>query len=92
MSLSAMRDPGAVRQAMAEFDRLGREAFRHKYRYGKRTRYAVAANVRRCDPKAILGVAHGFEFPAEGPLWWKSFNGGQQTNAKLQELGFRGRI
>lgn len=42
------------------------------------------AERRLYDPKAMLGVAHGIAFPGEGPLWWKSFNGGEQ----LRDLGF----
>ncbi len=89
MTVARMRSREAVVAALAEFDRLGRDRFLHQYGYGKRTRYALVYDGRRYDPKAILGVAHGIEFPGEGPLEWKSFNGGRQTNEKLVELGFR---
>jgi hypothetical protein len=88
MSLAAMRDPNAIRQAMSECDRIGRDTFLERHGYGKRTRYALAYQGRLYDPKAILGVAHGIEFPQEGDLPWNSFNGGAQTNDKLHELGF----
>jgi len=88
MTLAKMRSRSAVLEAIAEYDRLGQEGFLHKYGYGKRTRYVLVYNDKRYDPKAILGVAHGIEFPEEGPLWWKSFNGGAQTNNVLRRLGF----
>ncbi len=75
-------------EALAECDRRGRDGFMHEYGYGKRTRYALVYHGKRYDPNAILGVAHGLEFPEEGPLHWKTFNGGAQTNDILRRLGF----
>jgi hypothetical protein len=48
---------------------------------------------RLYDSKAILGVAHGYEFPDQGPLRGAQFTGGQATvQPKLEELGFEVRV
>ncbi len=89
MSLGDITSRAAVLEAIAEFDRLGREAFLFKYGFGQARQYYLDYNDRRYDSKAILGVAHGYQFPAEGPLKAAEFSGGEQTvRAKLEELGF----
>ncbi|MGX1135869.1 hypothetical protein [Bradyrhizobium ottawaense] len=40
------------------------------------------------DAKAIIGAAHGYQYPAQGPLPQSEFYGGQPTARKLRELGF----
>lgn len=61
-----MTSRDAVLTALTEYDRLGQDGFLEQHGYGKRTRYALVHQGRRYDPKAILGVAHGIEFPDEG--------------------------
>ena len=44
---------------------------------------------RHYDSKAILGAAHGYEFPEQGPLKPSEFSGGDVTvRPKLESLGF----
>jgi hypothetical protein len=87
--LAGVTSPAAVRQAMAEFDELGRDQFLTKYGFGKSSSYFLAANGRRYDSKAIIGAAHGFEHPELGPLASSEFSGGESTvRPKLESLGF----
>lgn len=89
MSLGDLSNPEAVRSAMAEHDQLGREAFLAKYGFGPARTYQVVHDGKRYDPKALIGAAHGYEFPDRGPLRVGDFSGGEQAaNRKLSELGF----
>jgi hypothetical protein len=89
-NLSDLTSSRAVLDAVAEFDRIGREAFLKKYRYGKAHRYFLEHETRLYDSKAIAGVAYGFQFPTRGPLENTEFSGGELTvQAKLEELGFK---
>jgi dynein-related subfamily AAA family protein len=89
LPLNHMRSPVAVRRAIAEFDALGREAFLEKYGFGHSRDYVLVDDGKQYDSKAILGAAHGFEFPDEGPLRYSDFSGGTGgTIDKLSELGF----
>jgi len=76
----------AVVQAMAEFDELGREAFLEKYGFGEAREFFLVHEGRRYDSKAILGAAHGYALPDEGPLKSHEFNGGEQTTSVLERL------
>ena len=89
MALADLRDPDAVRQAMAEFDQLGQEGFLAKYGFGRSRDYVVLRDGRRYDSKAIVAAAHGFEHPDLGPLRHGDFNGGEPTVTKLESLGFK---
>jgi len=41
------------------------------------------------DSKAILAVAHAFQFPVKGPLEYHQFHGGKgAVKPKLESLGF----
>jgi len=75
---------------MAEFDSLGRDAFLQTYGFGKARRYVVLGQQGSSyDSKAIVGVAHGYQFPGAGPLTAAEFSGGEATvTAKLNALGF----
>jgi MoxR-like ATPase len=74
---------------MAEYDKLGRDAFLTRYGYGPARSYFVVHEGKRYDSKALAGVAVGRQFPASGPLTASEFSGGEATvKAKLEELGF----
>jgi hypothetical protein len=89
MSLSEITDARAVRKAVEEFDALGREAFLARYGFGEARQYFLVVDGKSYDSKAILGAAHGFQFPEEGPLRASDFSGGDATvKAKLTALGF----
>src|SRR5664279_3970289 len=89
MALSDVTDRGAVLAAIGEHDLIGREEFLRKYGFGPARRYILVHDGRRYDSKAILGAAHGFQFPEQGPLRSAEFNGGiGATVDRLQGLGF----
>jgi len=90
VSLSALTDRSAVLSAIAEYDELGREAFLARYGYSPSRAYFLEHDGKKYDSKAIVGVAVGMQFPAEGPLRSDQFSGGDATvRAKLESLGFQ---
>lgn len=90
MTLADLTDPTAVRAAMDECDRLGRDTFLQRYGFQARRRYVVDRDGVLYDAKALVGVAHGIQHhPGLGPLPAASFSGGQAAaNAALRRLGF----
>lgn len=78
----------AIDRAIAEFDELGRDAFLSKYGFGRATHYALVVDGREYDPKAIAGVAHGFDHPDEGPLKNTQFNGGLSLRRAYRPAGY----
>lgn len=89
-SLEELTDPSAVRQAIARFDELGRDAFLRRHGFGPARRFWLVVDGKRYDSKAIAGVAWGFQH-AGGTRWLRSadFSGGDATvRRKLEELGF----
>lgn len=78
----------AVRQAIAEFDRLGRDAFLDTYGFGRARDYFLFHNGQSYDSKAIAGVANQF-LPGQVALTSGAFSGGENAAAgRLRELGF----
>lgn len=89
MSLEDISKRDSVLAAIEECRQLGRDAFLRKYGFGPAREYHIVLDGERFDSKAILGAAHGFEFPDQGPLRAEQFSGGAATVApKLNELGF----
>jgi hypothetical protein len=89
MSLRDITDPEAVRSAIEEFRRLGRDLFLARYGFGQARDYFLIDQAERFDSKAIAAAAHGVQFPQAGPLKADQFSGGDITvRRKLQELGF----
>jgi hypothetical protein len=89
MAHKNITDPNAVKKAIAEFDRLGEDKFFKKYKFGPAKDYIIFYNGRKYPSKAILGVAHGFEFPELGHLTTNDFTGGKaRTTPNLERLGF----
>ncbi|MFE0748029.1 McrB family protein [Gordonia sp. NPDC058843] len=78
----------AIDRAIGEFDELGRDAFLSKYGFGRATHYALVVDGREYDPKAIAGVAHGFDHPDEGPLKNTHFNGGIELRKAYEPAGY----
>jgi hypothetical protein len=86
MSLADLT-PEAVRQAIAEFDRLGRDAFLSTYGFGKARGYFLVHNGNAYDSKAIAGVAHQY-LTGHALLSSDAFSGGENSAAgRLRELG-----
>ncbi|MBZ4373279.1 hypothetical protein [Corallococcus sp. AS-1-6] len=89
MALKDLTDSDAVLKAIAEFDALGREAFLRAYGFGEARSYFLVHNGKKYDSKAIVGVAHGYQYPPQGPLWSSEFSGGFVTVlTQLKALGF----
>jgi hypothetical protein len=89
MSLDDIRKPESVEAALAEFQRLGRAGFLKKYGFNQSREYFLVKSGLLFDSKAVVGAAHGFEYPNLGSLRPNQFSGGEQTVArKLRELGF----
>lgn len=89
MGLEELTSRDAVLEAIAEFDRLGRDAFLAKYGYGGAKRYRIVHDGEDYDLKAIAGAAYGFQFPERGPLARGTFGSGQRSTVpKLASLGF----
>lgn len=90
MALSDIKDSKSILAAVREFDEIGREAFLEKYSCKPAKSYYLALNGQEYDSKAIIGAAHGYEFPDQGPLSPREFSGGEETvKPKLEDLGFQ---
>jgi 5-methylcytosine-specific restriction protein A len=63
LTLYELTDPNAVMQAVAECDRLGRDRFLSTYNFHRARDYFLIVNGREYDSKAIVGVAHRYQFP-----------------------------
>jgi hypothetical protein len=93
MSFADLSSRAAVLKAIAEFDERGRDAFLAKYHFGPARQYFLEHDGKLYDSKAIVGVAHGYQFPSKGPLSSEDFSGGAHTvQAKLESLDFSVRV
>jgi hypothetical protein len=89
MSLGDITDREAVLRAMSEYRELGRSEFLERYGFGGSRHYVISLDGRRYDAKAIVGAAHGYQFPDLGPLTADQFSGGVQgANSVLERLDF----
>jgi 5-methylcytosine-specific restriction endonuclease McrA len=89
MAFKEITDRQAIIKAIEECDRLGRERFLEEYGFGQAKAYFLEHQGRHYDSKAIVGAAHGIQFPDLGPLTSSDFSGGENTVARLLEkLGF----
>jgi hypothetical protein len=80
----------AVLKALKEFDALGREPFLSKYGFGRSARYVLEHDGRQYDAKAVIGAAHGVQFPDEGPLRSEDFPSSERAvKGTLTALGFK---
>lgn len=80
----------SVLEAVAEFDRLGRDAFLDFYGFKPAKEYFLILDGRWYDSKAICGAAHGYARTDLRALRSDEFSGGSRTvQRRLEELGFR---
>ena len=78
-----------ILQAVAEYDRLGRDRFLEKYGFGRARSYRLVIDGKTYDSKAIAGAAHGY-LPGREPLAAADFSGGTATVGRLlSRLGFQ---
>jgi 5-methylcytosine-specific restriction protein A len=78
----------AVQAAAREFDALGEEAFLYEYDFEPTSDCAVVVDGRLYPARALLGAAHGHQYPDFGPLSDSDLGGVSETAAKLRQLGF----
>ncbi|MEU3366737.1 HNH endonuclease [Streptomyces pseudogriseolus] len=78
----------SVLKAIAEHDKLGREAFLETYHFGRARSYVLVHEGQEYDSKAIAGVAHKWD---QGrALAPSEFSGGKEHAAAwLKRLGFQ---
>ena len=88
MNVAEVTSPEAVRAAAREFDALGEDAFLYEYGFGPASDCIVVIDGRLYPAAALLGAAHGDEYPAIGPLAESDCAGLSETAVKLRELGF----
>lgn len=88
MAFEDITDPSAVWQAIEEFRAIGQAQFLKKYGFGASRGWMLQNDGQEYDAKAVLGAAHGYQYPALGPLPYDQFHGGVPTARKLRELGF----
>jgi predicted HAD superfamily Cof-like phosphohydrolase len=76
-----------VRQAVAEYDRLGQDEFLAHYGFGRATAYLLIVDGKAYDSKAVLGVA--YQLATGKPMGPHDFSGGVHGAAGvLRRLGF----
>jgi hypothetical protein len=81
-------DVHAVEQAVAEFDRIGRDAFMAKYGFADRNiTYEVEVGGQNYPSKAIFGAA--FAFMPDGTARDSGTCDGKEAREHLERLGFR---
>jgi putative restriction endonuclease len=89
MALTDISDSNAVRAAVEECKKLGEDDFLKRYGFGRAHSYFLIVDGERYPSKAVLGVAHGIQFPDAGQLKSIEFTGGEATvRKKLNALGF----
>src|SRR5215471_18928286 len=89
MPLADLTSRDAVLNALEEYDRIGQGPFLRKYGFGRARSYFIVQGGRSYDSKAVVGAAHGYQYPERGPLRAADFSGGDDTvKRKLEALDF----
>src|SRR4051812_10008929 len=91
MSFADISSADAVVEAIRECQRLGEATFLQKYHYGPTRHVRLFYAGSDYPAKAILGVAHGCQFPDLGPLSPKDFSSEDSTISKFRQLRFEAR-
>ncbi len=81
----------AVFVAIDEYDRVGAEEYLKIHEYGRRRTHSLVHSGKAYEVKAILGVAHQYQFPERGALRSSDFHA-HQAARQLRKLGFQVRI
>lgn len=89
MSYRKVTDRSSVIAAIRECDEIGRKGFLEKYGFAPAREYFLKFEGKTYDSKAIIGVAHKYQFPNFGVLNPSEFGGGDKTvRPQLEGLGF----
>lgn len=87
MAVTDLNDRRAVLDALNEYDRVGRDTFLERHGFGRARDYFIQHEGRLYDSKAIVGVAHGYQFGTA--LGADAFSGGDTVVVPiLERLGF----
>lgn len=78
----------AVLKAMAEYDRMGQDAFLELYGFRRARTHMVWYRGKSYDSKAIVGAAFGYLAGNPPPLRSDEFHGGAPTIRALKAVGF----
>lgn len=89
MTWTDLTSADAVTKALKEFDDLGRDVFLKKYGFGRSARFVLNHEGREYDAKAVIGAAHGHQFPDKGALKSADFPSSERAvKGTLERLGF----
>lgn len=88
MGFADLSSSEAVLAAIAECEQLGEDAFLSKHGFGQSRHVRLLHEGKTFPAKAVVGVAHGYQFPDEGPLTAAEFTSGDSTINKLGQMGF----
>lgn len=86
--LARLTNPAAVKKALAEFDRKGRDGFITDSNFGYARRYFIKWQGQLYDSKAIAGRALEFQHTDLSQLPHDAFHGGEPVQRKLESLGY----
>ena len=86
-TISSLTDPSAVLNAMAEYDRLGRDAFLERYKFGRAKWWYVGPSGKKYASERRPGGATDYQ--TGSALTTSDFSGGEQSVVRrLRTLGF----
>ncbi len=86
-SIETLTDRGAVEEALAEFDRIGRFSFLERYGFGEAREFFLVTETGTYDSKAIFAAAYEREHHVR--LSSDDFSGGKHGAAQwLAKLGY----
>lgn len=93
-NLEDLTSSEAVRQAMALFQRVGRDAFIAEYsvpekKFGRSRDWFVVEDGVGYDSKPLCAAAYGFQHGRKKALHADDFHGGEPVIKQLDSLGFR---
>ena len=60
----------------------------HRYGFGHAVFYDLVHEDRKYDPKAIAGVAYGYQYPDRGALTREQFHSERDTIRALERMNF----
>src|SRR3954447_10147690 len=87
-SLSDLTDPAAVRAAVEEFERLGRQAFLEKYGFPESRVYFAQVDGDLIDSKPLVAAIWAHQHPDRPRLTPADLSGGPaNTGLALERLG-----
>jgi putative restriction endonuclease len=87
--LSNLTDASAVGHALAEFRRLGRQAFIDDYGFKRSRDYFVIEGGIGYDSKPVLAAAYGHQHGRKQALHYDDFSGGGPVITTFGRLGYR---